>query len=422
MTDHIVEDHPGSAYRKGKKEVHQLPKNLVLYGPPGTGKTYLAIRYAVAIVENRSKDHLEKESQEQILRRFQRYRESRQIEFVTFHQSFTYEDFVQGLKPNTQAGTLLFEKKDGVFKMIADRARKNLEWFDKQLNKPKIPFEDLINLFLSKNINPDTEEIELFLDKSQRMYQSIVIFDILEDGLLYRRKTKNNHLKKEERQLSFKKMALLYQGKNIRDSINEKYYKAVIDALKNYEESLAEDDTEIELQNFVIILDEINRANIAAVFGELITLIEEDKRYGAKNGLLLSLSSGDTFGVPVNLYLIGTMNTADKSIATIDLELRRRFVFEAIYPDEAQISNEKIRKIVKSLNQAIYKEKKSADFLIGQTYFLGLNEAGFLDVMNRQILPMLSEYFFHRREQLIKLLKENGLKVSEQNYQLQVSF
>ena len=419
MAKNLVEDSSFLSKKYTKNSAVNFPKNLILYGPPGTGKTYHTVNYALAIIEGKSLEEIGYEKRSELQNRFHQYKEAQQIEFVTFHQSYTYEDFIQGLRPNTQAGTLIFEKKDGILKRIADRAKKNYDNFIHQQKKPKIPFEDLLNLLLSKKINPDTEEIEILLDVSHRIYKSIIVFDITEEALLYRRRTKNDIIKDEERKLSFFKLKALYGGQDIKEAINEKYYQAVVEAVKAYEENLIDEEEEQhELKNYVIIMDEINRANISRVFGELITLMEEDKRYGTANALTLTLPSGEHFCLPSNLYILGTMNTADKSIALLDIALRRRFTFEAKYPDENLIEDSGIKNILIKLNEALLEEKKSADFLIGHAFFLGKSKADLPYIFDKQILPLLEEYFPNRPDKIAKILKQAGIPTEVRNYRL----
>ncbi|MFH2067676.1 MAG: EVE domain-containing protein [Pseudomonadota bacterium] len=281
------------------------PKNQILYGPPGTGKTYQTVNYALSIIEKMDLADLNALTQEkdrkELSKRFKNYKDSGQIEFITFHQNYAYEDFIQGLRPdfNNTGNGLSFEKKDGVFKKIADRA--------------------------------------------------------LEE------------------------------------------YKSVKEESKKY----------------VIIIDEINRANISRVFGELITLIEEDKRYGQVNEMEATLPSGDPFCIPPNLYIIGTMNTADKSIALLDIALRRRFEFKKVFP-ESELVVEDFRDFFKKLNKLIVDEK-GPDFQIGHAYLINSNgnKPVLEKVMNKKIIPLLYEYFMNDGEAVNTILQKAGVKTKE---------
>ena len=172
-------------------------------------------------------------------------------------------------------------------------------------------------------------------------------------------------------------------------------FKAVADrALNDFE------------NNYVIIIDEINRANISKVFGELITLIETDKRWGELNETSATLPSGDPFAVPNNLYIVGTMNSADKSISLIDAALRRRFDFIEQKPDSSLVPPGVLRKIFESINANLVAELDSTDLLVGHSYFMGKTEDELCDILNRNIIPLLYEYFYDNRKKIAALLSK----------------
>ena len=159
-------------------------------------------------------------------------------------------------------------------------------------------------------------------------------------------------------------------------------------------------------KDFVIVIDEINRANISKVFGELITLIEDDKRWGEGNAISVTLPSGEVFAVPNNLYIVGTMNSADKSISLIDAALRRRFEFVEFVPELNLISNETLRNVLKILNESIESQLNSSDLLIGHSYFIGKSENDLANIMNKSIIPLLYEYFFDDKKKVEAQLKK----------------
>jgi 5-methylcytosine-specific restriction protein B len=169
---------------------------------------------------------------------------------------------------------------------------------------------------------------------------------------------------------------------------------------------------------YVLIIDEINRANISRVFGELITLLEPDKRIDNENELLVTLPNGEPdFGVPNNLYIIGTMNTADKSISLLDIALRRRFEFVPYMPDYKLVTNETKRKLLEHLNKGIFKIKNSTDFLLGHSFFM--NETDIKEVLHNKIIPLLMEYFLGKIEVVSGLFEGSGFEVkfdSEKDY------
>lgn len=161
-----------------------------------------------------------------------------------------------------------------------------------------------------------------------------------------------------------------------------------------------------ENKNYVIIIDEINRANISKVFGELITLIEEDKRWGELNETSATLQSGDQFAVPNNLYIVGTMNSADKSISLIDAALRRRFDFIEQKPDSALVPEGVLRKMFDNINENLVSELDSTDLLVGHSYFMKKTEKDLCNILNNNIIPLLYEYFYDNRKKVAKLLND----------------
>ena len=262
------------------------PMNFIIYGAPGTGKTYSTVEYALAIIENREVDLSKKtiDQRRAVMAKYNELVKSGQIVFTTFHQSYGYEEFIQGLRPDTKSEKMSFKTVDGVFKHIADVA--------------------------------------------------------------------------------------------LNDSKNK----------------------------YVIIIDEINRANISKVFGELITLIEEDKRWGEVNETCATLQSGDVFAVPNNLYIVGTMNSADKSISLIDAALRRRFEFIEQKPNPNLIDNSVLKSVLSKMNSKLADELDSSDLLIGHSYFMNKSEQALPSILNNSIIPLLYEYFYDNKKKVAAVL------------------
>lgn len=157
---------------------------------------------------------------------------------------------------------------------------------------------------------------------------------------------------------------------------------------------------------FVIVIDEINRANMSKVFGELITLIEEDKRWGEANELSATLQSGDPFAVPNNLYIVGTMNSADKSISLIDAALRRRFSFIEQRPNVSLVKDPVLKSILKEMNLMLAEKLESTDLLVGHSYFMNKEVKDLCNIMNNSIIPLLYEYFYDQRKRVRDLLED----------------
>ena len=281
----VVEQQYAARNVKSRSEV---TLNRVLYGPPGTSKTFDAVSMAVEVVDGHLPD-----TRAEVRDRFNELREAGQAAFVTFHQNYAYEEFIEGIRPVLDEKTLRYELRDGIFKQIATRAKEN-------------------------------------------------------------------------------------QGKR-----------------------------------HVLIIDEINRGNIAKIFGELITLIEPSKRLGCDDETEATLTySKDPFGVPGNLYLIGTMNTADRGIALLDMALRRRFRFIERMPDMRHVSDDiegvDGQRLLRAINERIV-ETLDRDHQIGHTYLMGIASIEALaDAFQAQVIPLLQEYFYDDWEKMHRVLNGNA--------------
>lgn len=291
---------PLDTHQQGKgSQKNKLPLNLILYGPPGTGKTYSTVDKALERIGIDINSNEYKNNREAKLKKFRELKKEGRIVFTTFHQSMSYEDFVEGIKPITNGEDVTYDVKPGIFKQICEKAH-----------------------------------------------------------------TDNGN-------------------------------------------------------NYVLIIDEINRGNVSQIFGELITLIEKDKRLGNKEELTAKLPYSSTckettagkeeeFGVPNNLYIIGTMNTADRSVEALDTALRRRFAFEEVMPkytnEEAHGIENKIKtkggkefqlsKILKTINQRI-EVLKGRELQIGHSYLMKCkDEQDLKKAFKDKIVPLLQEYFY----------------------------
>ena len=367
------------------------PLNQILYGPPGTGKTYNTVLEAAKIVTGDETINYDKA--------LQVFNENlnNQIEFITFHQNYSYEDFIQGLRPDTENGKdLSFEKKDGIFKRIADRALKNLEAANNPASAKK-DFDVVFQELIQPLNDGDVEELEIKMKKS-----SFYITEVGEKSIEFRKNIgDSNHT------LSINTLRKMYdKGEN--DIILgglQPYYNPILELLLVKGKSQV---TSVSRKNYVIIIDEINRANISRVFGELITLIEEDKRSHGKIPMRVTLPSGDSFIVPSNLYIIGTMNTADKSISLLDIALRRRFEFVPMYPN-ILIQGVNSPTVLETINAEIIK-RKGHDFTIGHAYFMG-EEYTLEKTINNKVIPLLLEYFMNDEKEVTAILKAAEIEV-----------
>ncbi len=393
--------------------------NTILYGPPGTGKTYNTVLRAAEIIENRKID-----SYDEALEVFKANLHG-QIEFITFHQNYSYEDFIQGLRPETDnKSSLVFDKKDGVFKKIADKALENLKLVQKAPDEltSEAKFDKALELFSDKVLESED---------NFKINDTAYIFEVEEDAFRYTGEKWTNHA--NGLRMKFSDLKEFYRN-NVKSRKDVKkltsisglanqhatYYFLVYSEILKLLPKKSEEPKKVTRKNYVIIIDEINRANISRVFGELITLIEPDKRSHGTIPLEARLPSGDPFIVPSNLFIIGTMNTADKSIALLDIALRRRFEFESMYP-KYEINGQEIYdvEILKKINEQIIKSK-GHDFQIGHAYFMGDNK-DLVQRMNKKVIPLLLEYYMNDEKEVKGILNSAGLIIEENSWPLKIS-
>ena len=386
---------------KNTDKTPAIPLNQILFGTPGTGKTYHTKKMAVEIIngkKERTREEINKEYEELI--------EAGQIVFTTFHQSLSYEDFIEGIKPETIDGNVTYEVKDGIFKQLCSRAieqkPKNSDieiyHFDKGWN-------DLI-AEVEQNLLSDSMLLLPVLTQDKGVY----VTEITDNGNL-KIKPKNSRLdidyivsynRAKKLQEAFPDLSVVKNiDKEFRSVIggsNSTAYWAVLNFINN---KIKENNKEIdfeETQNHVLIIDEINRGNVSAIFGELITLLEEDKRKGNPEHTEVKLPySGDNFSVPNNVYIIGTMNTADRSVEALDTVLRRRFSFVEMQPDPnilSKVGNVDLSKLLETINQRI-EMLIDKDHQIGHSYFIGIQDLEDLKrTFKDKIIPLLEEYFY----------------------------
>lgn len=402
------------------KNTNQMnyPLNTILYGPPGTGKTYNTILRAAEIVENRKID-----SYDEALKIFIDNLHNR-IEFITFHQNYSYEDFIQGLRPETDnKSSLTFDKKDGVFKKIAEKALENIKLSE------KAP-EELSNEALFDNALEKFKDVVEENEVNYPINETAYIMEVEEDAFRYTGEKWTNHA--NGLRMKFCDLKEFYKNgvksrKDVKHLSNisglagqhATYYFLVYEKIIKLLPEKIDAPIKVERKNYVIVIDEINRANISRVFGELITLIEPDKRSHGEIPLEAKLPSGDYFIVPSNLYIIGTMNTADKSIALLDIALRRRFEFESMYPlYEIKGSEIYDKDILLKINEQIIKSK-GHDFQIGHAYFMGENK-DLIQRMNKKVIPLLLEYFMNDEKEVKGILFNAGLQVEENSWPIKI--
>jgi 5-methylcytosine-specific restriction enzyme B len=382
------------------------PLNQILYGPPGTGKTYATIDEALRILEPELLA-TPAISRGQLLAAFDRYRSEGQIVFCTFHQSFSYEDFVEGLRAFTENGAVNYRVEDGVLKKLCLRASLGRtaasDPFDNALSRLKEQLEGSDGRLVMSTTKGNKFAVE---------YDGGDTFKVFPQS--------SAETQKYDYRANMNLVRQLYQTGSKEGIYNVSYVDGMLIWLKDkcglppYQPI----QTAPEQQDkFVLIIDEINRGNISRIFGELITLIEPSKRAGIGEGLEALLPySKKMFSVPSNLYLIGTMNTADRSLAGLDIALRRRFTFKEMPPQpkllkDIDIGGVNVGGMLDVMNQRI-EVLLDRDHCLGHAYFISLRSGDPLEklssIFRQQILPLLQEYFFEDWELIAWVLNDQN--------------
>ena len=467
-----------SFFNNNKSFNAEISKNTILYGPPGTGKTYNTVIYAVAIIENKPLETIEAEVKSNgynsVLERYNNYKNEELIEFITFHQSYGYEEFIEGIKPvmdNTDeaASDIRYSIEDGLFKAFC--------------NKAAIPVSKKANIELGINKNPTIWKVSLFTAGD-----NYIRTDCLENGHIRicwdeygaeitedtdfsefgGRNVLNAFISQmkigdiifscytsttidaigvvtgeyewceDEYDFFKRKRNVNWIVRDIRENILDinngnpltqmSVYKlnriALSDVMAIIEKYLPKVVVE-EKKNRVFIIDEINRGNISKIFGELITLIEPTKRTGQAEGMKVKLPySAKPFGVPDNVYILGTMNTADRSIAMLDTALRRRFRFKEIMPDANVLNGISVQGI--AIPEMLTRMNKRISVLydrehtIGHAYFIPLKDSPTIEqlaeIFENAIVPLLQEYFYEDYEKIRLVLGDNNKDNKEEQF------
>jgi len=461
------------------------PLNLILYGPPGTGKTYHTINQALAIILEKepnlliqrlleqSVDEILSDGDRQVLtNEFEKYSKNGQISFVTFHQSYGYEEFVEGIKAipkgeegNDSGDDMVYKVMPGTFKKLCEKAieLRSLSSIDSNLYEEisETPNVWKISLGESGSIKQDcfeNNEIRIGWDNygdlninnqiNQRelndFYSSMDLGDLVlvfknqwevdgigvvtgeydfDDSLIDMKHKRKVTWLQVNKTLNIKEVN---KGKRLTLSTLYKLHRiSKIDVLNMLTQQNVKANESIIEKNYILVIDEINRGNISKIFGELITLIEPSKRLQNKESLMITLPySQHEFGVPSNLYILGTMNTADRSIALMDTALRRRFDFQEMMPSYEllrglTVNNIDIQRLLITINQRI-EYLYDRDHTIGHAYFMSLlkdNTLEQLDIIFRnKIIPLLQEYFYDDWEKIQIVLGDHYDQLNNSNH------
>lgn len=451
---------PSNLKKNYQSSSNNYPLNQILYGPPGTGKTFNTINKALEILEPSFDLNQDRKI---VKEKFDEYLVAKQIVFTTFHQSMSYEDFVEGIKPQKpeEGDTYIkYDTEPGIFKSLCDNAKtirisaQKIDWDSPKYYKMSVggkerpDFHDwciennLIGLGwggsenLSKYIGITTwidyrdrftSEFPRLVEESRFNIQATYAFINMRIGDIVV-VSKGNHIidaigiiksdyfwddKNPVDFFHFRKVEWIAKNMNTTPDrfFNKKISQQAIYEFSNQDikkESFKELGKPVKEKTkpFVLIIDEINRGNISQIFGELITLIEEDKRLGNQEAITLTLPYSKTeFGVPSNLYIIGTMNTADRSVEALDAALRRRFSFTEMPPrpdlidevgkaDDGMVDGIKLSSLLHTINYRI-ELLLDKDHQIGHSYFLPVETIYDLkSVFKNKIIPLLQEYFY----------------------------
>ena len=406
-------------------------KNIIFRGAPGTGKTYLAKQIAADIISDGYYDNYELLSDEQ----------KQQIEFVQFHPSYDYSDFVEGLRPRINEGVMLFELQDGIFKKFVAKARANYE------NSQKTPEIIAKEIEVQEDITSFLDEVEFGVDQFQTMKGSTFYISsidgkyisIPENNIVNKLSINIVDIKKMlESGVDFKKVKDIstFFGKTFNVQVYS-YYFAIFQAIKKSRKARIKPTVESEkLKKYIFIIDEINRGEISKIFGELFFAIDPGYRgrAGAISTQYSTMSSNEEkFYIPENVYIIGTMNDIDRSVDSFDFAMRRRFRFIEIKADSTtdmldgltnininldSLENDTLKEDalnrMERLNKAIVEvEGLNENYQIGAAYFLKLKTLDFNQLWEDYLQPLLQEYIqglYNEAEIMTTFAKAYGYK------------
>ena len=425
--------------------------NTILYGPPGTGKTYNTVIYAVAICENKNIEDVQSEEYEKVLYRYNELKKEGRIAFTTFHQSFGYEEFIEGISPiifednsDDCSGNIEYKIKSGIFKSFCEETEKITIKNDKfSINKDatiwkvtvgsKVQNDCFVNNYIrigfgindkgaKEFVNQINEgDIIITTDGNRKNIRGIAIA------------TSDEAYKLENTESDSTTRDVMWLVRDINDDVtilngNKWLQRKTVSRLPNMnikdlmefaiKKNVELKETHIEKNNgsYVFIIDEINRGNISKIFGELITLIEDTKRKGMTEEMSTILPySGSLFSVPSNVYILGTMNTADRSIALMDTALRRRFQFVEMMPDTDILKNVtvdgvEIAPILEKINERIT-FLYDREHTIGHAFFIKLIDSPDINtlgsIFEKSIIPLLQEYFYEDYQKIQLILGDN---------------
>jgi 5-methylcytosine-specific restriction protein B len=459
-----------------KERLVMVPVNRILYGPPGTGKTYATVDTALELLDP-SFHAVHRADRAALKQRFDALADAGQIRFVTFHQSFSYEDFVEGIRATTDEadGQLRYEVEDGVFKQLCEAARsrtvaedgEGIDLAGRRIWKLSLGdsnteghiYDECIaqgRALIGFGANLDFADVVSRAEVTARL--RAVGEAVQADGyaataidLFVRRMKVGDLVVVSQGNLRFRAIGEITgdyrridrDGADTYSQCRPVKWLRRYDPARPYAELMENRFSQMTVYELrpgsidlsrlaallapepagegthgarVLIIDEINRGNVSRIFGELITLIEPGKREGAAEALSVTLPySKQRFSVPSNIHLVGTMNTADRSLAGLDVALRRRFEFVEMAPDPAllegvMVDGIAVGELLRAMNRRI-EVLMGRDYMLGHACFMGLKDTPSLavlaDVFRRQVLPLLQEYFFEDWQKIAWVLNDH---------------
>lgn len=431
-------------------------KNLILYGPPGTGKTYHSAIYAVAICDNKSLDELT--DYDAVMKRYNELKNEQRIVFTTFHQSYGYEEFIEGIKPvisderSDGSGDVSYKVAPGIFKKFCETAKK----LKVKMDKFDIPEDASVwkatvrnsvseDCFKNNRVRIDwgieSKGASAFVN-DMKLGDIIITTDGSRskiNGIAFITKDEAYSLDSEDDATTRDVMWLAtHIDEDIKDiNMNRMLHRMtvarvpvmqvsdIVSLAKKYNSDLYNTEIEQNEKPYVFVIDEINRGNISKIFGELITLLECTKREGMPEATEAILPySGNPFSIPKNVYILGTMNTADRSIALMDTALRRRFSFIEMMPETDvlrligadKVGDLNVADMLDVINERIgflYDREHT----IGHAFFTDLKDDASIErlkcIFEKSVIPLLQEYFYEDYQKIQMVLGDDGKENSD---------
>ena len=396
------------ATMKELKKIVDIIKNkkqIILTGAPGTGKTFATAELAVSVLGISDVDFNDHHA---VMGKYEQLVADGRIFFTTFHQSMDYEDFVEGIKPQLQEGHVCYQVEDGIFKKACQAVNGAVDDIESCIDK----YLEKINGWENRREIPTVSgrsKLYVWWNKGNDTISTRSVFSKVGEG----------DLKNSPSPLNIEKVKLQAIGEGVENNWRQ-YAQAFINAVKK-EFGL---DAPQKAEPVVLIIDEINRGNVSKIFGELITLLESDKRKGADHPIEAILPyTKEPFSVPKELYIIGTMNTTDRSTGSLDYAIRRRFAFVTLKSDvkviEKHYDDEGLKVkavgVFKAVEKFIIDHNASDmdidDLMVGHSYFMARDEETLRSKIQYEVIPLVKEY---TKDGLLNVAKDDVEKSVEQ--------